>query len=56
MSLSLSDTPTWLLNRHSKPTMLKDFLSGPVVKNLPSNAEDVGLIPGEETKIPNLAG
>ena len=30
-----------------------DFLGGPVVKNLSSNAGDVGLIPGPGTKIPN---
>ena len=33
-----------------------DFPGGPVVKNLPSNAEDVGLIPGQGTKIPHAAG
>ena len=27
-------------------TVLKDFPSGPVVKNLPANAGDMGLIPG----------
>ena len=30
-----------------------DFLCGPVVKNLPCNAEDIGLIPGQGTKIPH---
>ena len=30
-----------------------DFPGGPVVKNLPSNAGDVGLISGEGTKIPH---
>ena len=29
-----------------------DFPSGPVVKNMPSNAEDVGSILGRETKMP----
>ena len=29
--------------------------SGPVVKNTPCNAEDVGLIPGPGTKIPHSA-
>ena len=33
-----------------------DFTSGPVVKNLPSNAGDAGLIPGQGTKIPRAAG
>ena len=27
-----------------------DFLGGPVVKNLPSNAEDMSLIPGQGTR------
>ena len=30
-----------------------DFPGGPVVKNLPSNAGDEGLIPGLGTKIPH---
>ena len=34
---------------------LRDCPSGPVVKN-PSNAGDVGLIPGGGTKIPHAAG
>ena len=29
----------------------RDFPGGPVVKNLPSNAEDAGSIPGRGTKI-----
>ena len=33
-----------------------DFPGSPVVKNPPSNAEDVGLIPGQETKIPHAMG
>ena len=33
-----------------------DFLSGPVVKNLPSNTEDSGLISGWGTKIPHATG
>ena len=33
-----------------------DFPGGPVVKNLPSNAGDVGSIPGWGTKIPHAAG
>ena len=32
-----------------------DFPGGPVIKNLPSNAGDVGLIPGFGTKIPHAA-
>ena len=33
-----------------------DFPGGPVVKNLPSNAGDVGLIPDWGTKIPHATG
>ena len=29
------------------------FLNGPVVKNLPSNAGDVGSIPGQGMRIPH---
>ena len=35
---------------------LMHFPSGPVVKNLPSNAGDVGSTPGQGTKIPNAVG
>ena len=31
----------------------RDFPGGPVVKNLPSNAGDTGLIPGQGSKIPH---
>ena len=34
----------------------RDFPGGLVVKNLPSNAEDAGLIPGLGTKIPHAIG
>ena len=34
----------------------RDFPGGPVVKNLPSNAGDAGLIPGWGTKIPHAVG
>ena len=33
-----------------------DFPGGPVVKDLPSNAGDVGSIPGWGTKIPHATG
>ena len=33
-----------------------DFPGEPVVKNLPSNAGDVGSIPGQGTKIPHASG
>ena len=31
----------------------KSFSGGPVVNNLPSSAEDMGSIPGPETRIPH---
>ena len=34
--------------------LLEDFPGVPVVKNLPSSAGDVGLIPGQGTKIPHV--
>ena len=33
-----------------------DFPGGPLVKNSPSNVEEVGSIPGQETKIPHAVG
>ena len=33
--------------------MIQDFPGGPVVKNLPCNAGDMGLIPGWGTKTPH---
>ena len=36
-------------------TALRDFPGGPVVKNPPCNAGDVGSIPGQGTKIPHTA-
>ena len=33
-----------------------DFPGGPVVKNLPANAEDMDLISGPGTKIPHAIG
>ena len=35
---------------------IRDFPGGPVVKNPPYNAGDVGSIPGQRTKIPHAAG
>ena len=34
----------------------RDFRGGPVVKNPPSDAGDVGLIPGQGNKIPHAKG
>ena len=36
--------------------MNRGFPSGPVVKHLPPNAGDTGLIPGQGTKIPHAMG
>ena len=33
----------------------RDFPGGPVVKNLLCNAGDIGLIPGQGTKIPHAS-
>ena len=35
---------------------MEDFLGGPIIEKTPSNAGDVGLIPGGGTKIPHVAG
>ena len=32
------------------------FLNGPMVKILPSNAGDMGLIPGQRAKVPHIKG
>jgi len=36
--------------------LVLDFRGGPVVKNLPSNFGDMGLIPSQGAKIPHAAG
>ena len=38
-----------------KSWQVEDFPGSPVVKTLPSNAVDVGLIPGQEAKIPHAS-
>ena len=40
----------------SSKTDTRDFPGGPVVKNPPYNAGDVGSIPGQGIKIPHAAG
>ena len=40
----------------SQKPQLGDFPCGPVVKNLPSKAEDMGSIPGQGTEIPHAVG
>ena len=37
-------------------TYCGDFPGGPVVKTLPSNAEGMGSIPGQGTKVPHAVG
>ena len=45
--------PPWAIKKNNNNTTHnRNFCGGPVVENLPSNAEDVGSIPGQETKIP----
>ena len=39
-----------------KKSLWMDFPGGPVVKNLPANAGDMGSIPGLRTKIPHALG
>ena len=41
---------------HKREKLGGDFLCGPVVKKPPSNAGDVGSIPGWGTKIPHASG
>ena len=43
-------------NQQSQKLVLWDFPGGPMVKNPPSNAVDVGSIPGQGTKIPQATG
>ena len=45
--ISIYKTKTWKFSW--------DFPGGPVVKNLPSSAGDVGSIPGQGTKIPHAS-
>ena len=39
-----------------KDYQIWDFSGDPVVRNPPANAEDMGLIPGQGTKIPHAVG
>ena len=39
-----------------KKYKIRDFPGGPLVKNVPCNAGDVGSIPGGGTKIPQASG
>ena len=42
--------------RDNVKNVCRDFPGGPVVKNLPSNAGDMGSISGRGTKIPHAMG
>ena len=42
--------------KKKKHTAIRDFPGGPVVRNLPCNAGNVGSIPGWGTKIPRVVG
>ena len=42
----------WIKKMWYKNTWNRDFPAGPVVNTSPSNAEAVGLIPGQGAKIP----
>ena len=45
-----------MFSDHSEITLeIRDFPGGPVVKNLPYDAGDVGLTSGQGTKIPHAA-
>ena len=44
------------LSQSGKVAPTRDFPGGTVVKNQPSNAGDMGSIPGRGTKIPHAAG
>ena len=39
-----------------RTALSKEFLGGPVVKNLPCNARDASSIIGQGTNIPHVAG
>ena len=49
-------TPTFPLCLELESVDCRDFPGGPVVKNPPSNAGDMGSIPGWGTKIPHAVG
>ena len=55
MALQLDDTGKNTVEQ-DKNHRGRDYFDGPVGMNLPSNAEDVGSIPGQGTKIPHTVG
>ena len=56
IKISLMRNPLTVPDQPLLKSLQKDFLSGPLVKNMPSNAEDVGSIPGPGNKIPHAQG
>ena len=48
--------PYWVLWEHLHIKNQGDFTGSPVIKNLPSNAGDVGSIPGYGIKILHAVG
>ena len=56
MGKGSKSVPKSLHPETEKKRHLEDFPDGPVVKNLPSNAGDIGSIPGWGTKIPHAVG
>ena len=48
--------PTLTDDLKSSRLQWRDFPGGPVVKNPSSNAEDVGSLPSQRTKIPHVTG
>ena len=53
MALQLDDTGKNTVEQ-DKNHRGRDYSGGPVGMNLPSNAEDVGSIPGQGTEIPHV--
>ena len=51
--MEIVQTPKKSLLMYFQNGKCGDFPGGPVVKNLPCNAGDAGLIPGQGTKIPH---
>ena len=45
-----------IVNQLDQKDICRDFPGGPVVENPPSNAGEVGWIPGQGTKIPHAMG
>ena len=55
MRYHLTSVRMAIIKKSTNNKCWRDLRGGPVVKNPPSNAGDVGLIPGWGTKIPHAA-